>query len=254
MSDKHYDISYLEGTTTALKKLKDYSFNWFTHIAEGTIAELGCGTGVDAIALARLLGNRVSVIGIDHDPQMVEKAKSLSSGSENVSFLLSDVALLPFEDSTLSGVRTERLIQHLQEPQQVVHEIYRVLKPESPLLIVETDWRSISFYNAETSIEEKVISYLTEEKVNNGHAARQLTRYLERSGLKNIKIEIFPFVLKSLQEVFMYLLVDQTLNEMKEKGYLSVQEHESFLTSLRLADQNNYFACSINIVVVSSVK
>ncbi|RXF71707.1 methyltransferase domain-containing protein [Arcticibacter tournemirensis] len=254
MSDKHYDISYLEGTASILKKLKEYSYNPFTAILKGTVLELGCGTGIDAINLGNLLGKEVKIVGIDHDSRMIDKAISAAADNENVEFILSEASPIPFEDATLSGIRTERLIQHLKEPQKVINEAYRVLKPGQPLVIVETDWSNLSFYNADTAIEGKVSRYLTDEKINNGRAARQLTGYLEKAEFKNIKLEVFPFVLKSLKEVFTYLLIDQSLTEMKSKGYLNAEEYDSFIASLQRADSNHYFACSMNLVVASALK
>ncbi len=254
MSDKHYGISYLEGTASVLKNLKEYSYNSFRHIPQGAILELGCGTGFDAVNLANLLGSGVKVTGIDHDPQMIEKAKASGIDTLNVDFILSEVNPIPFDGSSLDGVRTERLIQHLSEPIQVINEIYRVLKPGRPLVIVETDWGSLSFYNADIDIEKKVNRYLTREKVNNGAAAKQLTGYLENAGFRNIRLEIFPFVLKSLKDAFTYLLIDQSLAEMKSSGELSNEEFTAFTFSLQRADAGNYFACSINLVVISAEK
>lgn len=254
MSEKHYDINYLEGTATVLKKLKERSYNPFLTISDGTIIDLGCGTGADAINLAKLLGDKVTVTGIDHDPQMIEKAVTSAGGIQNINFILSEAASIPFTDSSVAGVRTERLIQHLKEPQKTFHDIYRILKPEHPLVIVETDWYNLSFYNIDIQTEAKVNYYLTHKKINNGTAARELTRNLENTGFRNIRLEIFPFVLKSLNEINMYLLIDQSLKEMKDLGHLTTDEYNSLLSSMERADSGGYFACSINLVVVSALK
>lgn len=254
MADKHYDIGYLEGTASVLKNLKEYSYNPFTTIGQGQILDIGCGTGADAINLASLAGPGVKVTGIDHDPLMIGKAKDSAAGIENIEFILSEVYPLPFKEAAVDGVRTERLIQHLKEPQMTIDDVYRVLKPGSPFVITETDWANLSFYNTESIIEKKVSYYLTEKKINNGWAARQLTTYLERAGFNHIKLEIFPFVLRSLNEIFTYLLIDQSLAEMSNLGYLGTEEADALHESLKRADQNNYFACSINLVVASALK
>ncbi len=85
-------------------------------------------------------------------------------------------------------------------------------------------------------------------------AARKLTGYLEKSGFQEIKIEIFPFVLNTLKEANDYLWIELILQEATQKGHLTDQEYESFLNSLKRADDKKYFSCSINIVVVSSIK
>lgn len=254
MAQKHYNAAYLEDTATFLQGLKTYSYKPFLETGNGTIVDLGCGTGIDVLNLSRTLGNHVKVVGIDHDPALLEKGRQAAEQGQNVDFICSEATGIPFDNGSIEGLRAERLVQHLTQPDETISEARRVLKPGKPLVLVETDWASLVFYHGEIAVQQKLIHYLTETKINNGYAARKLTHYLEHAGLQEIKTEIFPFTLKSLKEANDYLWIELILGEMKEKNYLSEQEHEAFITCLKKADQNKYFACSINIVVVSSIK
>jgi len=173
MANKHYNINYLEDTGRFLKSLKEYSYQPFTQINNGTIIDLGCGTGADVSNLGKLLGSQVTVIGIDHDETMLNKAESSFSDQENIKFILSEANVIPFENETVSGLRAERLVQHIAAPENTIFEIHRVLKKGHPLVLVETDWPSLTFYNEHLAIEKKIIQYLTEKKINNGLAARK---------------------------------------------------------------------------------
>lgn len=254
MSEKHYNAGYLEDTARIMKNLKEHSYQPFQHIASGTIADLGCGTGIDVINMAQLLGDNLKVVGIDHDPVMIDKARTAAAQVTNAAFQLGEVSPLPFTGEALSGVRAERLFQHLSNSETVIGEIKRVMQPGAPLVIVETDWNSLSFYNGDPAIDKKLNRYLTEEKVKNGFAAKKLTGYLEQGSFSDIKLEVFPFVLRSLKEAFDYLWINIMIQEMAEKNYISVLEKETFMSALQSADANQHFACSINIVVVSCVK
>ena len=254
MAEKHYNISYLEDTGRFLKALKEYSYHPFTQLTEGTVIDLGCGTGMDVSNLAKLLGNEVTVVGVDHDNAMLDKGRSSFVGQENIQFILSEANTIPFESETVSGLRAERLIQHLKEPENTISEMHRVLKKGQPLVIVETDWASLTFYNEHLPIESKIIQYLTVKKINNGLAARKLTDYVESAGFGNINIEIFPFIIKSLKEANEYLWIELMINEAANENFISGTERDVFLAALHNADDKNYFACSINVVIVSSVK
>ncbi|HTN17158.1 MAG TPA: methyltransferase domain-containing protein [Chitinophagaceae bacterium] len=254
MAQKHYNAAYLEDTATFLQGLKTYSYTPFLQTKNGTVIDLGCGTGIDVLKLSHTLGNAVQVVGIDHDAALLEKGKLAAEEGQNVDFICSEATRIPYDTDSIEGLRAERLIQHLVQPDETIKEAKRVLKQGKPLVLVETDWASLVFYHGEVAVQQKLIHYLTEVKINNGYAARKLTHYLEEAGLQGIKTEIFPFTLKSLKEANDYLWIELILGEMKEKQYLSEQEHEQFLFSLKKADQNQYFACSINIVVVSSIK
>lgn len=254
MAQKHYNAAYLEDTATFLQGLKTYSYKPFLQTESGTIIDLGCGTGIDVINLSLTLGNGVKVVGIDHDQALLEKGRLAAGPGQNIDFICSEATGIPFDSESIEGLRAERLIQHLTQPDETINEARRVLKQGKPLVLVETDWASLIFYHGDVTVQQKLIHYLTEVKINNGYAARKLTRYFEDAGLQQVKTEIFPFTLKSLKEANDYLWIELILGEMKEKKYLSEQEHEHFIMCLKKADQNKYFACSINIVVVSSIK
>ncbi|HWZ15624.1 MAG TPA: methyltransferase domain-containing protein [Mucilaginibacter sp.] len=254
MSSKHYNINYLEDTGRFLKSLKEYSYNPFAGINEGTIIDLGCGTGMDAINLSNMLDKRVDIVGIDHDQAMLDKGTSSITDQKNVRFILSEANHIPFEAGTVAGVRAERLIQHLVEPENSINEIHRVLKKGSPVVLIETDWSGLTFYNEHILIEEKISRYLTDKKINNGIAARKLTNYLERVGFNDIRLELFPFIIKSLNEANEYLWIERMIAEAADENFISQNEKELFVAALNKANEKNYFACSINVVIVSSVK
>lgn len=254
MSEKHYNINYLEGTALVLKSLKENSYKPFQHIKEGRILDLGCGTGIDAINLATVLGPNVSVTGIDHDAAMIEKARASAKDVQNIEFRVAEVYPIAQQDSSAQGARAERLLQHLKEPAELIKDVYRVLEPEAPFVIVETDWSSLTFYNNDPVVAKKVSAYLTDQKVNNGAVARELTYGLKTAGFRDISFEVFPFVVKTVQEIFAYLLIDQSLQEMREKGLLTPGEYELFMEDLLSAEAGTYFACTLNLVIASAVK
>lgn len=254
MATKHYDIDYLQNTRRLLLSLKEQSYTFFNNVTGGTILDLGCGAGNDVIGLAKAAPNGVKVIGADHDPQMIAQGKTQAKGMDNVEFILSEAYPLPFENESLSGVRAERLIQHLKNPGDVIGEINRVLKKDAPFVIIETDWHSLSFYTEFIDVQKKLNAYLTDVKVNNGFAARKLTGYLQASGFKNITFEVKPFVINTLEEANEYFWIEKIVKEASEKGYIENSGYEDFYQALQKANDASYFSCAINLVLVSCIK
>lgn len=252
MSEKHYNINYLENTGLFLKNLKQYSYHPFEK-KRGPILDLGCGTGLDVIKMSELFPSS-KIIGLDHDSIMLEKGLAESKGNQNIEFIQSESDNIPYNDGFFAGIRAERLIQHLKNPKKTIKEVYRTLMPEHPFAIIETDWAGLVIYNENNSISNKINKFLTEEKINNGYASRELRFYLKEAGFRDINIEVFPFVLKSLKEANEYLWLEIIINEASEKGFLTKFEKDLFIESLRDADSENYFACSINMVIVTSIK
>src|SRR5687767_11031491 len=77
----------------------------------GPVADLGCGPGAHALALAR---RGYDVTGVDGSPRMVEGARSRAVRDEvDATFAVHDVgAPLPFADASFGGVLASHVLQH----------------------------------------------------------------------------------------------------------------------------------------------
>jgi SAM-dependent methyltransferase len=78
----------------------------------GPVADLGCGPGAHALALAR---RGYDVVGVDGSPRMVEVARTRAARDEvDATFDVHDVsAPLRFADASLGGVLAMLVLQHL---------------------------------------------------------------------------------------------------------------------------------------------
>lgn len=102
--------------------------------APGPIADLGCGPGAHALALAR---RGYDVVGVDGSPRMVEVARARAARDDvGATFELADLsAPLCFADASLGGVLAMLVVQHLPRPATFIAEIRRCLRPGAHLLI-----------------------------------------------------------------------------------------------------------------------
>src|SRR5256885_8430441 len=100
----------------------------------GPVADLGCGPGAHALALAR---RGYDVVGIDGSPRMVEGARTRAARDNvDATFDVHDVgAPLRFADASLGGVLAILVLQHLPHPAAFIAEIRRCLRPDGHLLI-----------------------------------------------------------------------------------------------------------------------
>ena len=104
----------------------------------GPIADLGCGPGAHARAMAR---RGYEVTGLDGSPGMVAVARERAArDGVDVAFEVADVgARLPFADGSLGGVLAILVIQHLPDPASFLTEIRRCLRPGGHLLLTAPD-------------------------------------------------------------------------------------------------------------------
>jgi len=101
-----------------------------SHLPEnGHILDLGCGTG--------LFGNRVleqggSLAGIDISNGMLKQAGIRCPEGD---FILGDVEALPYAEATFDAVTSILAFSYFRNPDTVLREVKRVLKPGGPFVI-----------------------------------------------------------------------------------------------------------------------
>lgn len=103
------------------------------------VLDIGCGTGGPAQVLARDKGAKV--IGIDVEPQIISRAKSLAEPAGlagAVSFQLVEPGPLPFPDAGFDVVFSKDALLHIPDKQALYREILRVLKPGC--VFAASDW------------------------------------------------------------------------------------------------------------------
>jgi SAM-dependent methyltransferase len=101
------------------------------------VLEVGCGPGLLSTRLAGEHG--LDVTGLDLDPAMIERAtanaaRSLGNREDRPSFVVGDVAALPFADASFDLVVCTFAIHHWADPAAGLTEIRRVLRPDGRLL------------------------------------------------------------------------------------------------------------------------
>ena len=90
------------------------------------VLDLGCGAGMLANALA-LEGHLVH--GVDLSLKSLQVAKE-HDVTQTVVYSPASALSLPYEDSTFDVTCAMDLLEHVEEPFQVIQEAYRVLKPK----------------------------------------------------------------------------------------------------------------------------
>ncbi|MBA7685481.1 2-methoxy-6-polyprenyl-1,4-benzoquinol methylase [subsurface metagenome] len=98
------------------------------------ILDYGCGPGSYAVAAAKLVGETGMVYALDIHPLAVKQVRktAASKGLANIETILSDCATgLP--DESIDVVLFYDTLHKLNEPDKVLAELHRVLKPDGIL-------------------------------------------------------------------------------------------------------------------------
>jgi ubiquinone/menaquinone biosynthesis C-methylase UbiE len=106
---------------------------------DDVLLDLGCGTGA---AVREAAASVHRAVGIDLSPAMIEQARTLAAGFDNVEFRVSDVSgPLPFADREFTAIVCTTAFHHFPRPLETIAEMSRVLGPGGRLVIADANRR-----------------------------------------------------------------------------------------------------------------
>lgn len=104
------------------------------------VLDVGCGTGSLAILAKQKSGREAEIYGTDAAPEMIERARQKAHiANVDVDFRTGLAEEIQFPDETFDIVMNSLMMHHLpyQLREKSLKEIYRVLKTDGRLLIVD---------------------------------------------------------------------------------------------------------------------
>ena len=218
------------------------------------VLDLGCGPGTDTIALADLVGPGGEVHGIDHDAGMVafaEERAAAAGKSGCVFHHQGDAGALPWADGYFDAARSERVLQHLVEPERAFAELVRVTRPGGRVVVMDGDWAAMSIDSDETAIERKLARFHAERMIHNPYSGRKLHRLFAGAGFSEIVLEVWPVAQTSVEASRRMMRLDQVAREAREAGAIDADELRRWEESLERAKARGSLYSCTNAVIAA---
>ena len=104
-----------------------------------TVLDIGCGTGVDTLVAAIMVGHEGRVTGIDLIPEMLEQARTNleKTSLKNVTFQEGSAEQLPFPDETFDVAISNGVFNLIPDKTKALREVSRVLKSSGRFLLAD---------------------------------------------------------------------------------------------------------------------
>jgi ubiquinone/menaquinone biosynthesis C-methylase UbiE len=118
------------------------------------VLDYGCGPGSYIVPLAKLVGESGKIYALDIHPLAIQKVKDVASKRQlaNVETILSDCETgLP--DNSLDVVLLYDIFHHLSDPNRILEELRRVLKPDGILSLSDHHMKENEIVSAVTNSE-----------------------------------------------------------------------------------------------------
>lgn len=141
------------------------------------VADLGCGTGIVAEALAPHVRR---VIGVDASPFQLKEARRRLRSHANVELREASLEALPLDPASVDAAVLALVLHYLPEPRQALQEAARVLKPGGRLLVVDMESHAREEYR------------LRLRHVWQGFARERIEDWLAAVGLRDVRYHALP--------------------------------------------------------------
>ena len=140
------------------------------------VADVGTGTGILAIELARL---GLRVVGIDHSEAMLAAArrKLQAEGIAGVELRRGDIAALPLRDGEVDAAFAHMVLHYLSSPADGIREMARAVRPGGRVVLVDFVPHELEWMRQELGV-----LWL-------GFDMADVRRWLADTGLSSIRID-----------------------------------------------------------------
>lgn len=215
-----------------------------------TVADLGCGGGIDCFIAAKLVGASGNVVGVDMTGEMLEKARGANTevsknlGYDVVSFQDGFLEDLPLRDSSIDVIISNCVINLSHDKAGVIKEIYRALKDGGHFSISDVvahddvsqsmkDDRELWGECISGALKEDEFISICKEAGFYGLRITSRTPYRDVDGLKFSSIVIHGYKLLSA-------------SESKHDGYFAIYNGP---LSVAIDDDGNEFPIGVPVAV-----
>lgn len=151
------------------------------------VLDVGCGTGAVLRTLAKRGDFDGQLYGVDQCRPFVDAARDFTNQEGiggRIEFRVDDAHQLNFPSKMFDVVIAHTVISHVSQPQQVLGEMARVVRPDGIVVIFDGDYASLTYAFPDHDFGHRMDDALANATFNNPRIMRDLPRLLPEHGLE----------------------------------------------------------------------
>lgn len=249
--------SYLDKVAASgiVRQIAEHAMDLLALNAGAKILELGCGNGVFLPRLAKAVGAQGRVVGVDHSPELIAQARARAAAEglgDGVDLRVGDAYALPFVDGYFDAAHCERVLMHLERPNEALSELARVVKPGGVVVAAEPDWMGIRVDHPDREVFDLV--WARAHKHRNTDMGLTLYRRFGEVGMSNRRHATVSTIIEDYSTWKMFGLdLDSAVERLASERIVDPSRLAAIIPALASADANGRFYSAATFHVVSGV-
>ncbi len=237
-------VGYLEYTGARLRELSRARYALLNLRPGDQVLDVGCGLGDNARELAALVAPAGKVSAIDASAAMVAQARVRSERlGQAIEFALGDAHELEFADASFAACWSERVLQHLADPDRAMAQMVRVTRPGGRVVVFEPDHATLVIDAADRATTTAVVQALA-DSIRSSWVGRALFGMFKANGLAEVRIIPTPIVSDRWADTNALLRLDAAVKAAVERGTITGQAASQWVADLEQRDAaGRFFGC-----------
>lgn len=179
--------------TDDIKEAQRQYRQWFDPRAEEVLLDVGCGTGVNAYALSKLVGPAGKIIGIDPSPAMLKIAREKAAAA-NIEYQQTTVEDFKAAENSFDGIVCTQVFNYVADPAAVLKTLLRMVKPTGRIFLSETDWDTLAYNIPDKALQRRVVADFSDHH-GDGWMGRRLASICREANARDVVLH--PYVINN---------------------------------------------------------
>lgn len=221
-----------------------------------SVLEVGSGSGAVARDLARMVGPRGRVVGVDPSRTCVAAARRLAHVhglGGRVAFRVADGRGLPFRTGRFDVTLAVTVLLHVEEPAAVLREMVRVTRPGGIVGAQDQDFGTLALEHPDRELTARILDGVVERLYPEPLSGRRLPGLLRAAGLGRVRLLADVFQDTAFTPYTQRFLEHRAENAVK-LGVVDAAEGQRWLDAITDVARAGRFVLTLNFYGATGVR